>query len=331
MQVNKQSNKGKLQLTQIEKWLRKFARRYAPKAFVNWAVPHVIQIFFKKHGCKIRFGQQTIEITKEQKCIRLSRSHLIHAPEILHYFDLFFDSVKPKKEGSMNCVDFSKPQYHHINGYDKHPILLPSISEPLATTQQYLDFAQLQAGDVVLDLGAYCGLTSILFKEAVGAEGQVIAVEADAINLKCTQENLKAYEQHSTQSIDLLNAAIWKQDGELSFATEGSMGSSAVEIVGQNRGESTQVKAMRLASIARHYHLEKVDFIKCDIEGAEAVIFDQAEFFEQFKPKIIIEPHHIEGKLTDTACINTLKKYGYECVRITQVGSETPLLAFNPT
>ena len=58
---------------------------------------------------------------------------------------------------------------------------------------------------------------------------------------------------------------------------------------------------------------EKVDFIKCDVEGAECSIWDDKEFFNKFRPKIVIEPHLIDGKMTTDDCVSQLKNYGYEC------------------
>ena len=46
------------------------------------------------------------------------------------------------------------------------------------------------------------------------------------------------------------------------------MGSSALETVGDNRGESTNVETVTLSQLAKHTKLSQVDFIKCDVESA---------------------------------------------------------------
>ena len=72
--------------------------------------------------------------------------------------------------------------------------------------------------------------------------------------------------------------------------------------------------------------MDKVDFIKCDVEGAESVIFNDDEFFNKFKPKIIVEPHYVNGELTLMKVQNSLKKYGYKFDLIEQHGVALPLL-----
>ena len=90
------------------------------------------------------------------------------------------------------------------------------------------------------------------------------------------------------------------------------------------------VNSITLESLALKYDLQKVDFIKCDIEGAETEIFDQPNFFLKFKPKIIIECHSIRGKLTTEACKATLAKFGYKFEIREQEGYPLPLLFCSP-
>ena len=86
--------------------------------------------------------------------------------------------------GGVNIVDFSTPRWHWVTGFELFPILFPSFVEPVVTTHQYIEFAELKKEAVVIDLGAYSGLTSILFDMAIPSGGQVIALEADSQNMK---------------------------------------------------------------------------------------------------------------------------------------------------
>jgi hypothetical protein len=106
------------------------------------------------------------------------------------------------------------------------------------------------------------------------------------------------------------------------------MGSSAVSIVG-SRGQLNNVNCYTLSDICSIFKLDKVDFIKCDIEGAEAYIFEDEEFFSKFKPKILLETHIVNGQFCDEICIEKLSKYGYNYKRIAQFGLDMPLLEFS--
>ena len=124
---------------------------------------------------------------------------------------------------------------------------------------------------------------------------------------------------------------MWKNNDGISFSSEGSMGSSAVDLVGSDRGGVVNiVNSITLESLAAKYNLQRVDFIKCDIEGGETEIFDQPDFFKKFRPKIIIECHLISGRLTTEACKKVLSKFRYRFEVIVQEGYPLPLLFCTP-
>ncbi|CAK0769023.1 hypothetical protein CCP3SC1AL1_4600002 [Gammaproteobacteria bacterium] len=228
--------------------------------------------------------------------------------------------MRPIKFGKFELVDYSSPKYHEVVGFDLMPVFFPSFSEPVVATRQYLDFADLKSGQSVLDLGAYCGLTSIIFKESVGKFGSVVAIDADEKNVMASQKNFELYRKLTGKDIDLIYGAAWNHCDGLTFSSEGNMGSSATAVVGSSRGDVIPVKSFTLSKIVEVSGLKSVDFLKCDIEGAESVVFEDASFFEKFKPKILIEAHIAGGKETSEKFTKDLATYGYKCERINQVG-----------
>lgn len=264
----------------------------------------------KQRTMNIELEQDVINVTKGQHTIRINAKHAIYVRDVVTQFDYYYGSVEPVG----GVVDFSKPAFHYVKGYPE-PILFPSFSEPLESTRQYLDFAQLKPGDIVLDLGAYSGLTSILFAQAVGESGRVVAVEADAHNWNCLRENIAGF-----KNIHPVFGAMWEHCNGVEFSTETNMGSSAAAIVGK-RGEMHGVPSYTLTRLMLRADLDRVDFIKCDIEGAEKVIFHDVEFFKTYQPRMIIETHH-----TDEHVIATLVNLGYHVKRVTQNGVRFPLL-----
>lgn len=264
-------------------------------------------------------------ISSGDRQIWISTNQNIYIKTIMWFFDYYFDSVEFENIGDFKVVDFSISRKHKIKGFDQFEVFCPSVAEPFETIEQYLDFAKLKEGNIVLDLGAYSGLTSIAFSQCVGENGKVISLEPDIFNFECVQKNVS--ENQSFQNIFLENIAVWKESGFLEFSVEQNMGSSAT-IVNGKRGLIKQIPCMTLSAIAKKYNLTNVDFIKCDIEGAEAYIFEDDEFFQKFKPKIIIETHIVNGSFCDDICIDRLKKYGYNYSRINQKGLDMPLIGF---
>jgi FkbM family methyltransferase len=182
----------------------------------------------------------------------------------------------------------------------------------------------------VIDLGAYSGLSSILFNEACGSPGRVVAVEADESNITAIKKNFSIYKKLSGRDLQLIFGAAWSHCDGVSFSTEGNMGSSALEVLKNNRGKLKDVPSYTLSRITEIASLSRIDFIKCDIEGAEAVVFSDDNFFKQHKPRIIIETHVINGEDTTGKCIRDLERNGYKCERLEQHGVSLPLLACSP-
>lgn len=292
---------------------------------------HPLSISAKSKGLQIKLAPHYVDFYRETKIIRIALKHLIYSGDIISSFDYYFNAVTPQSFNQYQLVDYSSPRFHHVVGFDLMPVFFSSLCEPIVTTHQYLDFANLKPGNTVLDLGAYSGLTSIIFKEIVGGLGKVLAVDADCENMKTIEQNINLYKKITGNSIEVLFGAAWNHSNGLSFSTEGNMGSSASEIVGRNRGNIDFVRSFTLAQLCQMSKINSVDFIKCDIEGAESVIFEDEIFFQKNKPKIIIETHFKDGIETTNKCIADLSKLGYTCRKIAQTGVALPLLECYPS
>ena len=128
---------------------------------------------------------------------------------MIESFDYFWNSVVPVRDVDRQIVDISGPRHHVLIGFDHMPFLFPSQTEPYETTREYLEFAGLKEGQVVLDVGAYSAMTSIIFAQLVGPTGHVYAFEADETNHKCAQDNvIAAAENMGLGNITLLNKAV---------------------------------------------------------------------------------------------------------------------------
>lgn len=302
-----------------------------PSKILNILIDIYVYYASVKKGLYVNKQKMFFDIKdKTGKVIRISRKHNFYLPDIINSFHYYFKAVNPIEIDGIRLIDYSTPRYHEVNGYDLHPIIFPSLSEPISTTQQYLKFAKLKNNSIILDLGAYSGLTSILFDQSIGKNGQVIAVDADKVNIKYIKKNLELYKKITGRNIKLLKGAVWENNEGLMFSNEGNMGSSAASIIGKRTGTITKTPSYTLSAIARKFHLKKIDFIKCDIEGAESVIFKDKKFFEKNRPKIIVETHIINNVSTIQSCIEQLSDYGYKFKKINQKGVSLPLLECLP-
>lgn len=277
-------------------------------------------------GMHLVKSDQNLNVFKDNKIIRLSLKHLHYSIDIIRDFDHYFSSVESVKLEEYDMVDFSVIKSHTVIGYDRHPVFFTTLAEPISVTKQYLDFANLQEGQVAIDLGAYSGLTSILFKDQVGSAGTVVAVEADIKSIDAMNKNFQMYKDITGNTVEIIYGAAWNNCDGLKFASEGNMGSGVSKFLSHERGADViEVASYTLSEIARVKNLSQVDFIKCDIEGAESVVFEDTAFFEKFRPRIIVETHLGIDK---NKIIKELDLLGYQHKIINQVGHDLPLIEF---
>ncbi len=286
-----------------------------------------VRVIGLRRGFKITATSKFFRISDGKREIRLARTQAIYLDDTLRNFDFYFDGVEPERVDGVDLADYSAPKRHRVKDFPAFPVLFSAVAEPVDTTRQYLEFADLRSEAVVFDLGAYSGLTSILFDMALPNGGTIIAVEADKQNIETCSDNLAQYRDHSGRSIHLVHAAIWKDENGVVFSSEGNMGSSVLSVVGSGRGTPIRVPSVTLEGLVKRFELARVDLIKCDIEGGETEIFDRPDFFAKYSPKIIIECHPINGVSTHSACASILEKYGYICELLKQRGYPLPLLA----
>jgi FkbM family methyltransferase len=224
-------------------------------------------------------------------------------------------------------VDFSRGAEQQLTGWDLFPVRLPGLPEPMTTVRQYVDLTGMSQGDVVLDLGAYAGVTAMEFQEVVGQNGRVVAVEADPSNIACARENISRYTRLRGYGPTLIEAAVWSQSGSVDFTAEGSLGSAVTVVLPRAAGSNATVRAVTLSEVMSLGSLTRVDIIKADIEGAEYMAFSDAAFFASQHPTLVFEPAGTTVALTQLGHIKELLGgYGYTCKVVDQEGSRLPLV-----
>ncbi|MBN1643755.1 MAG: FkbM family methyltransferase [Dehalococcoidales bacterium] len=127
----------------------------------------------------------------------------------------------------------------------------------------YLACRKLRRGDTVVDCGAYVGGFTLYAAQIVGSEGKVICFEPDYESYKKLLDNIKI---NNFTNVIAINKGIWSCDRTLKFSTGHSSESS---IVTNNVEPFNEVQVVSLDNELKRRGIEKVDFIKMDIEGAE--------------------------------------------------------------
>jgi len=312
--------------------MKKIAKPLLPGWIFRVRARHHLSSIAKKYGMTLSFHQDFSELTRGPKVLRIAANQTIYIPGMIESFDLYFDSVVPIQVGNRFIVDLSGPRYHRLIGFDELPLMFPSQSEPFVTTTQYLEFANLTEGQVAFDLGAYAGVASIVFAQRVGKSGAVFAFEADPNNFLCAAENIRLARQWlDVHNITLVESAVWSHREGLEFSTEGTMASSAASIIGRGRGSVIRVASTTIADFCASRGIDKVDFIKMDIEGAEIEVLKASQqILTRLKPRLIVEPHLVESRMSTDPCCEILANCGYKIRLIQQIGFSVPLIEATP-
>lgn len=155
-----------------------------------------------------------------------------------------------------------------------------SLGPGWAYHAQYLKNALLETynfnyepkqGDCIVDIGAGLGEETVVYAELVGEKGKVHALEANpsthaGLAYMCKQNNFKWVVPH--------NLAIYKSDGEVTIEDdeENYLTNTIQAATSGNPGFT--VKAKSLDSFVKENGIDRIDFLKSNIEGAEQYLIE---------------------------------------------------------
>ncbi|MCM3906134.1 MAG: FkbM family methyltransferase [Pyrinomonadaceae bacterium] len=149
-------------------------------------------------------------------------------------------------------------------------------------------------GNVVIDAGGCYGDTALYFAHEVGETGKVYSFEFLPENLAVFGQNM-ALNPELSQRIHLVKMPLWSKSGEQVFVEKYGPGTRVSP--NASRPDATRLETIAIDDMVRKQKLDRVDFIKMDIEGAELESLRGAEnTIRQFRPKLAISVYH---KLND--------------------------------
>ena len=132
----------------------------------------------------------------------------------------------------------------------------------------------------ILDCGAHIGLSAIYFK-SICPSAHVICFEPDTTNFELLVKNISS---HQLKNVEAKNEAVWIENTFLNFNQEGNMAS---KISSSSAFNTVLVKARSL----KDYLIQKVDFLKIDIEGAEYKVLRDISESLYFVTDMFVEYH----------------------------------------
>ncbi len=170
----------------------------------------------------------------------------------------------------------------------------------------------IQPGWTAIDVGANIGYFTLLMANRVGPQGKVIAFEPLAENFRILQENIQM-NGHANVVAENLALMSHSERIELRSATPGAITWVASVKIDQNSAvESQSVEAVTLDEYVQKRGIAKVDFLKIDVEGAEASVLEGAtNVLNRDKPVLLIEMHELDRFKDKHPAILKLRDHNY--------------------
>lgn len=149
-----------------------------------------------------------------------------------------------------------------------HVTSRPAFHAPkhtLASLSLFTYGYQPVAGDVVLDIGAGVGTEVKAFSDWVGPHGRVFAVEADPEAFRRLEKLIRVLK---LSNVKALNFAVGDSEGVTLLTQDGADG-LVNHIVENSESLTVSVPMVTLDALTADLGLERIDYLKMNIEGAE--------------------------------------------------------------
>jgi FkbM family methyltransferase len=163
-------------------------------------------------------------------------------------------------------------------------------------------FSPLQ-GSIVIDVGSHFGRYTIIASKRVGPNGKVVAIEADPRNFNILKRNIKL---NNLKNIITLNCAAYSEETKVKmYLRSEGLSEALYNTVMSNRFEPVKFFEVRANTLdhliqSEGIHLEQINWIKIDVEGAELEVLKGAKSIlsKSNNISLLIEVHLLSGNMT---------------------------------
>lgn len=173
----------------------------------------------------------------------------------------------------------------------------------------------VQPGFTCVDIGANVGYYSVFLSKYAGATGRVYAIEPVPLFARVFLKNTSRF---ALQNITLYQCALGSEQKRVTLGTpmiDGVFRHGLTKVIENNTDQSTQTYEVDMQVPDQLFaSITKIDFLKCDVEGYEVILFPQMmATLSRCKPIIQIEISTAENR---KALLNLLEPIGYSAYKL---------------
>jgi FkbM family methyltransferase len=203
----------------------------------------------------------------------------------------------------------------------------------------------LEPGMSVVDAGACLGEFALYASARVGPRGRVFLMEPDPDNLRLL-DHIFSLNGGKPANLEVIEQGLWDRSGVLKFEAGYGQSSALAEMgnppqtstpsldgINEQKPKSIIVKVMSIPDLVDRFLVDRLDFVKMDIEGAEIEAVHGAHpVMDGLKPRFAIASYHVRnGTKTAETLKNIFYSYNYHVLtgfndHLTTYASPVPFL-----
>lgn len=191
---------------------------------------------------------------------------------------------------------------------------------------------ECEEGDHVIDAGGCWGDTALYFAHKSGSNGKVSSFEFLPENLQIFEKNL-ALNPELSDRIQIIRNPVWSHSDEV-VSIDANGPATQVSVSPNNENQNViKCKTVAIDDLVKDGTIQRIDFIKMDIEGAELnALKGTSQSIIQFKPRMAITVYHSLNDFWEIPMLIDRLKLGYEFyLRHFTIHSEETVLFARPT
>lgn len=185
-------------------------------------------------------------------------------------------------------------------------------------------FESAVGSEVIIDVGANNGYTALRLSMLDGVR-RVIAFEPDVANFRKASANIAL--NGGSEKIELLGIGLGPRDLDLELQMGIASNSGTMKVATSKADAVTDsiIKVRRLDDVLMEENIERVDFVKIDVEGYELEVLKGAgDIIKSSRPKLFVEIDDANLREQGSSArelIAFLKSFDYSCTN-TATGEE---------
>lgn len=205
-------------------------------------------------------------------------------------------------DGSFIEIDL---QEEDLRNHFSNPINYTDVIIDQFNTLNYYQNFISETDKTILDIGANVGLFAL---HVSSSADKIICIEPTPSHFTLLQKTTKNF-----VNVKCVHGAVSNQNGTTNFYTSHS-NTTTNSLIPRDVRETIQVPTFTIEKIVNDQKLERVDFVKMDIEGSEYIVLDDKtlEYISENIPKILIEFHDVHSNNQVPKYIKLFSDLGFE-------------------